>query len=492
MTPSRPVPLLLAVTLAAAGAVGCASAPASTPLPASPSAPWEPPPELAPRPQPIPGRTDVPAELLTPGTTVDLPTVIDLALQNSPRTRETWAAARSAAEEVGSRRAAYYPQIDANAQVERIKQSAVGNQFTFQITDYGPSLDLSYLLFSFGGRKADVEEARQALIAADWQHNAQVQDVVLRVTQAYYLYLGEKALLEAARADLESAEANQRAADDRHQAGVATIADVLQARTASSQARLAVQRLEGELAATRGALATAMGVSPDLPVEAGELPADVPIDALSASIRDLLGRALSERPDLAALRARAEAAGAKVDRIRADGLPTISLQAGASRIYYDLPGADPSNNYSGRLVVSYPLFTGFRNLHDLEQAKADAEAARARVEDLEQQVMLQVWTSYYTLETAARQVETSRDFLDSAGQSAEVASGRYDAGVGSVLDLLTAQSALAAARAQDVQSRAAWFLALTQLARDTGVLGSTGARGLAQTISSGDSSNESP
>ncbi len=480
---------LLPVAALAAMAAGCATGGAPTPLPASATAPWEPPAELAPEPQPIPHRTDIPAELLAPGTTVDLPTVIDLALQNSPQTRETWSAARSAAEEVASRRSAYYPELGATAQVDRVKQSAVGNRFTFQLTQYGPSLDLSYLLFSFGGRKADVEQARQQLLAADWQHNAQVQEVVLQVTQAYYAYEGERALLEAAQADLESAEKNLQAAQGRHEAGVATIADELQAKTARAQAQLAVQQVRGELAVTRGSLATAIGVSPDVPVDAGELPKDVPIDALSTSIQELLGRALTSRPELAAARATAKAAEAKVAKTRADGLPKISLGASASRVYYDIPGATPSNNYSANLAVSYPLFTGFKNLHDLRKAKADADAARARVDDLSQQVMLQVWTSYYALETAAEQVATSRDFLASASQSAEVASGRYKAGVGSVLDLLSAESALASARAQDVQARASWFLALTQLARDTGLLGNLGPRALAETISHGDAPN---
>ena len=481
-------------------------------FPESPSAPWAPPPELlaqarkAARETPPAMPADVPAEKLASiaeaGATVDLPTLIDLALRTSPQTRETWAAARSAAEEVGSRSAAYYPQLDASASLERVHQSAVGGQFTFQITDYGPSFDLSYLLFSFGGRKADVEQARQDLAAADWQHNAMIQEVVLTVTQAYYTYLGEKALLDAAQSDLDTAETNLKAAQDRHDAGVATIADVLQAKTARSQAELDLRQVQGDLQATRGALATAIGVSPDVPVEAGALPEDVPIDRLSASIQDLLGKALVERPDLAAARARMAAAREKVKKTRAEGLPTISLGGSASRVYYDIPGAEPSNNYSARLLLSYPLFTGFRNRHDLAQAQADAKAARARVDSLTQQVSLQVWTSYYDVQTAASRVASSRDLLASASESADVAAGRYKAGVGSVLDLLTAQSALARARAQEVQARASWFLTLTQLARDTGGLGSLGAaasRGEPQdlndligTISDGDEPSHDP
>ena len=48
--------------------------------------------------------------------------------------------------------------------------------------------------------------------------------------------------------------------------------------------------------------------------------------------------------------------------------------------------------------------------------------------------------------------------------------GRYKAGVGSILDLLTAQSALAEARSQEAQARSLWFLTIAQLAHSTGVL----------------------
>ena len=75
------------------------------------------------------------------------------------------------------------------------------------------------------------------------------------------------------------------------------------------------------------------------------------------------------------------------------------------------------------------------------------------------------------LDGAEKQVGSAQDLLASASQSAEVAQGRYKAGVGSILDLLTAQTALANARAQEVQARANWLLSITSLAHDTGSLG---------------------
>jgi outer membrane protein TolC len=81
-----------------------------------------------------------------------------------------------------------------------------------------------------------------------------------------------------------------------------------------------------------------------------------------------------------------------------------------------------------------------------------------------------VWSSYQAVRTAVRRVETSADLLASATASADVAEARYKEGVGSILDLLNAQSALALARAEDVLARTDFFLSLARLARATGRL----------------------
>src|SRR5260370_37116939 len=107
-----------------------------------------------------------------------------------------------------------------------------------------------------------------------------------------------------------------------------------------------------------------------------------------------------------------------------------------------------------------PLFTGCKDASDAAQAADQARAAEARAESVEQQVIVQVWSSYHGARTAAHRVRTARDLLASAQQSAEVATGRYKEGGGSILDLLTAQAALAAARAREGPAPAGWLLSL--------------------------------
>ena len=180
-------------------------------------------------------RQQIPEEYTKPGTTLSLGQLVDVALKNNPATREAWYFARAAAAEVGSKRSLYFPYVEVDGFLERQKQSDVGGQFTFIQTTYGPSAAATWLLFNFGEREAEVEEATRSLYAADWTHNAAIQDVVLQVAQAYYQYLNAKAQVAARETNLEEAKSNLAAAEERHRAGVATIADVLLARTSASQ-----------------------------------------------------------------------------------------------------------------------------------------------------------------------------------------------------------------------------------------------------------------
>jgi outer membrane protein TolC len=69
-----------------------------------------------------------------------------------------------------------------------------------------------------------------------------------------------------------------------------------------------------------------------------------------------------------------------------------------------------------------------------------------------------------------QRLTTSRDLLRDAQESVNVAMGRYRSGIGSILDLLTAEAALENARAEEVQARTDWFQSVAQLAHDTGSL----------------------
>lgn len=131
--------------------MGLAVPPLPGPVPYSPSEPVAVPLEPSPRipPSPLP---EVSAKLT-------LADVVSIALATNSQTRASWLAAQAAAAQVGRKRAAYYPRLDASIALTRVSQWAVDGRFGFQQTTYGPSLSLTYLLLDLGGRGARAQEA---------------------------------------------------------------------------------------------------------------------------------------------------------------------------------------------------------------------------------------------------------------------------------------------------------------------------------------------
>jgi outer membrane protein len=435
-----------------------------------PSVPWTPPADAK---RSVPADTSkqepsLPKELLESKANWTLVDIVDVALGNNPATRASWAAARSAAANLGSEKGAYYPQLNGYANYSRAKNS-FSRQLSTEQTLYLGTLDLTFTLFDFGKTRADVQEARQALYGANWTHNAMIQEVILEVERQYYGYLYAKSVRETARAAVKEAEVNLDAAEERHKAGLATVADVLQARSNHAQKRLALQAAEGEVETIRGSLATAMGLPPNIDYDVGFLPEQVPVTEVSVTVDTLLREAEANRPDLAAMRASFLGAKAHVRSVKAGGLPKIYLRGNASRGYYDSRD-DYADTYLAGVFLSVPLFTGFSQQNDVVDAESKAEVLQQRWEALKSQVGLEVWTSYYGLKTAGERVATTDEFLASATESHDVALERYKAGVGSILELLAAQTALEDARGQSLEARTDWLLSLSELAYATGRL----------------------
>ncbi len=397
-----------------------------------------------------------------------------LALERSPETRTTWASARAAAANLGSARSGYFPDLTGNFNGNKLQTSATAGRVSVDQQTYGPSLSMSWLLFDFGGRSGTISAARDALFVADWTHNAKLADVALRTAQGYYAYVGARGLLAAQRLTLQQAEANLAAAEDRRRVGVATIADVLQARTAVGQARLAEQDAEGAEASAHGTLATLIGLAPTAEFGVDTTAASAPIADLADTIDSLIALALVERPDLAAARAQLNQRRDQARGLRSAMRPSLNATGSTSRTFITgVSGGKDSYNIG--LGISIPIFNGFAWQYGAEAAGMLADAEAARVRSLEQQVSLQVFLTYQQLRTARQRVATADDLFASASEAADASRARYREGVGSLLELLNAEQALASARAQRVQARVEWHTSLVQLAHDAGLLEPNGA-----------------
>ena len=468
------IKILPAFLIVSIGMVGCGGPPrvngAAGASPA-PSVPWKPPANAV-KPEPLVGSVEaavVPSDLAQRIKQLTITDVVDLALRNNPATRASWSQARAAAFAFGSERGQYYPTINSSATVGRVQSPATTTRPAGKRTEYGPSISLNYLVLDFGGRSGSIERARQDLFAANLTHNATIQNVVLQAEVAYFTYMATSSLVGAERSAIAEAQANLTAAERRNRVGLATIADVLQAKTALSQEQLNLETTLGNLQAARGGLAAALGLPANLPFDLEPLTEPLPVRSLALSVDSVINQALANRPDLQAARAQAAAAAQQVRVARSAELPSLSLNSNAARTYSS-PATFAGPSYTVQLGLSIPIFNGFSHQYDVAAARAQADAISALADQTRQQVVTQVFVSYYALQTAEQRVATADDLLASAQQSVQVAAGRYREGVGSIIDLLTAQTALANARSQQVQARWQWYTSLAQLARDAGVL----------------------
>jgi len=154
-------------------------------------------------------------------------------------------------------------------------------------------------------------------------------------------------------------------------------------------------------------------------------------------VDELIAQAEKQRPDLAAARSTAIAAERHVASARSELWPTLGGAAGGSRTYFGGGAASSFRDlYSVGLSSGSRSSRGSRSSTSSGRPRPSAGAAEAAAASVEQLVIQQVWAAYYSVQTAAQRIRTSRDLVASARQSADVTRGRYTAGVGSILDLL--------------------------------------------------------
>lgn len=406
-----------------------------------------------------------------------LPTIADVALQNSPATGKAWHDARAASEQVRYAEGYFLPNITAGAGMTRFVTSAHPDKFDQNSMTYGPGLQLSYLVCNFGGgRNAAIEQALQTVYSANFAFNQAIQDTLLAAETAYYGVISAQAGTEAAATNVVDAKAILDAATSRRDAGLGVELDVLQAQTGYNQALYAQAQAQGGEKIAKGLLAQAMGIPADTPLRIASPSSLLPNPLTRRDIKQLTDEALARRPDLSALRASLAAREAAVKVARAARWPSLYINGSANRDYFELYGQSNRDSqsddwsYTGGLSVKWPLFDGYQTISSVRTAEALADSLRAQVRQAELAASTEIWARYQNYETALQKYNFSIAALASASALQVMAMDSYKAGVATILDVLSAETQLAQARSQQIAVRQEIFTALANLAYATGVI----------------------
>ena len=160
----------------------------------------------------------------------------------------------------------------------------------------------------------------------------------------------------------------------------------------------------------RGALATAVGVSANVPVDVGQLPEDLPLDIVKKSVDELIAKAVARA---------AGSGGEPLPRARRPEPDPLGRGRGTAQALGSTRAAiGPSTRRPTRRIRSrrttpalislrIPVFTGFDIDYRTQKAKEEAEAAKASAERTEDHVILDVWSSYYAVQTSTQRIATT-------------------------------------------------------------------------------------
>jgi outer membrane protein len=394
--------------------------------------------------------------------------VAEAALCNNPQTRESYANARVQAAQVGVAKSAYLLSVNDNVSSNLSWASPQDSSRNNPAGNISNNIVASYLLYDFGNRDANLENARQLLQAASATQSSVVQNVLLNATQAYYQVQAGIATLDAALESERASEESYKAAEARYKAGVSTPADKLQAQTLFAQNTLTRITAEGTLKNAYGTLANIIGLAANQTLKLAPRASNQTLHNIDQDIGALIEQARKRRPDLVASEAQLKAAQASIEASRAASKPTISVAV--SNNSQDGSNSSFNNNATLGVTVSIPIFSGYGPTYRIKSAEANADAKTAQRDQLRLQISLDVWRAYQNLRTANQAIQAATVLVTSAEESSRVALGRYKAGVGNIIDTLNAQSALANARQQQIQANLNANIARATLAQSMGGL----------------------
>jgi outer membrane protein TolC len=413
-----------------------------------------------------------PPPRIAPDRIYSLAELIDLAESYNPETRAARESARAQAAALGIARSDLFPTVAAVALASADRfEVPFGVQFYRQtLAAFQLSLDLNYTILDFGARRGGINAESARLLSSNFAFNDVHRQLIYGVSEAYYRLLNASGQEEAAGASLVNARAVQQAAEERLRNGLATLPDVLEARSATAQAEYDLQAVLGAEQIARGDLVTSLGAPAATQLHVQPLN-EVPTPAsIADTVEQAIHGALEQRPDLQARVAEIHLAQAERQVARSALYPSLSISASpsAQSLYFqqqNLPWGHTAS-LTGNLTLSlnWTVLDGGARQSRVTQAEARIREAEARANAARDQIEDQVWTAYSNLNTAFRQREAAIALLAAARESYGAALESYNYGVRNLLDVTNAQKVLAQARSTDILARTQVLAALAELA----------------------------
>jgi len=359
-----------------------------------------------------------------------------------------------------------------NAQRARLEGVKAGNALTGSLsasTGRGTGADQSYStsltvtkLLSDSGKNA-LEQRSQGLnidTASESEREA-ILTVRKGVKDAYYFLLLNGLKREQAAHAVRTYEKHLEKATGFYEAGAKARFDVTKAEVDLSNARISLVSAESSLATARAALSKAVGIQlGEVEVVSDFLaPRPLPDELFAAE------QAMANRPDIRSARLKSESGKLSVSIAAKGNAASISLSGSANLSGSDWPLDD---SFRATVTVSVPVFDGGLTESRIAEARHSASGADAALRRVEQAVLYDVRSALLSVKEAEARIPVAELLVRQAEENLTLAEGRYETGVGNVLEVADAVLAFNGAKVSQYQARHDYSAALAALEKTLG------------------------
>jgi outer membrane protein TolC len=398
-----------------------------------------------------------------PSATLTLEDAVRIALENQPRIKQAIERVRAQEAVLGQEMAAYYPSV----RFQQSYGSGASGRPVQREQEGSTQANLDFTLYNFGKREGAVQSERDTLYAQRFNYSATMNDTIFGVRQAYYQYLAVEALVRVREEAVKSRDLLVNQARGFFEVGTRAKIDVARAESNLYSARADLIAAQNGAQIGLANLKNAMGVDqlPGRPVLPAQLPTPLPILTLDEARET----AFVTRPELKSFEAQRKAQDQRIATARRGHLPDLVFGADVGRA-----GSGPSSHFRWPFFwdvgvsLTIPIFDGLRTTYEVQEELRNYYLIRAQEEEQKQAVALEVESSYLRIVEAEGRIKANDAALAAARENFELANGRYQVGVGTIIEVTDAQSTYTDAQTRYIQSVYDYKIAEAQLTRAIG------------------------
>ena len=413
----------------------------------------------------------VPSTSTSPSPTGKLLTIEDavrIGLDNHPRIRSASERVSSQQAVLGQQMSAYYPTISMSNSY-RTSQSSTNGGNDHAADAFSSQAIFNLTLYNFGKREGNVQAARETVDATKQDYETTNQDTILAIKQAYYVYLGSQALVNVRKDTVRNRDLLVRQARGFYEVGTRARIDVARAEANLYTAQADLIAAENAVKIAWVTLRNAMG-SPRLPEQ--PVAEDSPETVFSMNLAGARNVAFDSRTELKSFDAQRRASDQLIAVARRGHLPDLIFDASYGRRHVsDQTGLNTfplQPTWSVQLSLNIPIFDGFRTTNRVEETLHNYYNVKAQEEDRRQQIALEVEQSYLRVVETQERIKATDSAAKAAKENLDLAQGRYQVGVGSIIEVTDAETLYTDAQTTYIRSIYEYKIADAQLARAMG------------------------